>query len=70
MKAEKVINKFISEVKIKYKIKNSNICIQDFSQGCMMSINIGLTSEENFSCIVGFSGKIIDEKNLREENKI
>ncbi len=69
LKAEKVINKFISEVKIKYKINNSNICIAGFSQGCMMSINIGLTSEENFSCIVGFSGKIIDKKNLSERIK-
>ena len=31
-----------------------------------MSINIGLTSDENFGCIVGFSGKIIDKKNLSE----
>ena len=30
----------------------------------MMAINIGLTSDENFNCIVGFSGKIIDKNNL------
>jgi phospholipase/carboxylesterase len=30
----------------------------------MMSINIGLTSNENFNCVVGFSGKIIDKTNL------
>jgi len=30
----------------------------------MMSINIGLTSDENFNCVVGFSGKIIDKDNL------
>ena len=30
----------------------------------MMSINIGLTSDENFNCVVGFSGKIIDKNNL------
>lgn len=64
--AEKVINKFINEVKKKYNLKNSQICIAGFSQGCMMSINIGLTSNENFGCIVGFSGKIIDKKNLSE----
>jgi phospholipase/carboxylesterase len=29
-----------------------------------MSINIGLTSDENFNCVVGFSGKIIDKDNL------
>ena len=31
-----------------------------------MSINIGLTSDENYGCIVGFSGKIVDKKNLSE----
>ena len=30
----------------------------------MMSINIGLTSDENFNCVIGFSGKIIDKENL------
>ena len=29
-----------------------------------MSINIGLTSKENFNCVVGFSGKIINKENL------
>jgi phospholipase/carboxylesterase len=29
-----------------------------------MSINIGLTSDESFNCVVGFSGKIIDKDNL------
>ena len=34
-----------------------------------MSINVGLTSEEAFNCIVGFSGKIIDTKNLKTRRK-
>ena len=29
-----------------------------------MSINVGLTAEESFNSIVGFSGKIIDKNNL------
>ena len=62
--AEKVINKFINEVKELYKLSNSKICLSGFSQGCMMSINIGLTSKENFNCVVGFSGKIINTKHL------
>ena len=66
LKAEKVINLFIDEVKHKYNLDSSKICISGFSQGCMMSINIGLTSKENFACVVGFSGKIIDKKNLSE----
>ena len=62
--AEKIINKFIKEVKELYKLKNSKICLSGFSQGCMMSINLGLTSDENFNCVVGFSGKIIDKEHL------
>ena len=31
----------------------------------MISLNVGLTSDEKFSCIVGFSGKIIDQNNLK-----
>tara|TARA_Y100001936_G_C16056889_1_gene661650 strand:- start:228 stop:881 length:654 start_codon:yes stop_codon:yes gene_type:complete len=64
LKSEKVLNNFISEVKQKYNLNNSQICIAGFSQGCMMSINIGLTADQKFGCIVGFSGKIIDKDNL------
>ena len=64
LKAEQIIKKYINEVKELYKLNNSKICLSGFSQGCMMSINIGLTSDENFNCVVGFSGKIIDKDNL------
>jgi len=64
LKAEQIIKKYIIEVKELYKLNNSQICLSGFSQGCMMSINIGLTSDENFNCVVGFSGKIIDKDNL------
>ena len=64
LRAEEIIHKFINEVKELYKLSNSKICLSGFSQGCMMSINIGLTSDENFNCVVGFSGKIIDKEHL------
>ena len=63
-KAEQKLHQFINEVKIKYNFKNSQICLSGFSQGCMMSINLGLTSNENYNCIVGFSGKIINQEDL------
>ncbi len=63
-KAEKKFFTFIDEVKNKYKLKNSQICLSGFSQGCMLSINLGLTSDDNFNCIVGFSGKIINKEDL------
>jgi len=64
IKAEKKIHQFIGEVKKEFNLQNSQICLCGFSQGCMISINLGLTSNENFNCIVGFSGKIIDKDNL------
>ena len=66
-----VVKKFIEEIKDTYNLKNSQICISGFSQGCMMSLNIGLTSEESFNCVVGFSGKIIskDDISLRLKSK-
>ena len=64
IKAENKLNQFISEVKDEYKLNNSQICLSGFSQGCMMSINLGLTSNENYNCVVGFSGKIINKEDL------
>ena len=64
-KAEIKLAKYIEEVKKEYNLKNSKICLSGFSQGCMMSINLGLISEEPFNSIVGFSGKIIDKDDLK-----
>ena len=69
IKAENVIKKFIEEVKTEYNLSNQQICLSGFSQGCMMSLNVGLTSNEKFLCIVGFSGKIIDQINLKDRIK-
>jgi len=63
-KAEKKLQQYIGELKIKYDLKSSQVCLSGFSQGCMMSINLGLTSFENYNCIVGFSGKIINKEDL------
>ena len=69
LKAEKKLNKFIDEVKNEFNIDNNKICLSGFSQGCMMSLNIGLTSVQEFNCIVGFSGKIINQKDLKSRKK-
>ncbi|MDC3013750.1 alpha/beta hydrolase [bacterium] len=69
IKAENVIKKFIEEVKTEYNLSNQKICLSGFSQGCMMSLNVGLTSNEKFLCVVGFSGKIIDQINLKDRIK-
>ena len=69
LEAENIIKNFIEQVKSRYKLSNSKIVLSGFSQGCMMSINAGMTSDEEFSCIVGFSGKIINKNNLQNRIK-
>ena len=68
--AEKILIKFISEIKTKFNLENKKIILSGFSQGCMMSINLGLTSEDEYNCIIGFSGKIIDQKSLANRKKV
>tara|TARA_B100000900_G_scaffold11423_1_gene9392 strand:- start:1000 stop:1662 length:663 start_codon:yes stop_codon:yes gene_type:complete len=70
IKAEKILNKFIDEVKSEYLLEKKQICLSGFSQGCMMSINIGLISDQEYSCIVGFSGKIINQEDLKSRKKV
>jgi len=69
IKAEEKLNQFINEVKKEYNLENGKICLSGFSQGCMMSINLGLTSDQPFNCVVGFSGKIINQKDLKIRQK-
>ena len=70
LKAEKKLNLFIDEIKKEFNLEKNKICLSGFSQGCMMSINIGLTSEEEYNCIVGFSGKIINQEDLKKRKKV
>ena len=70
IKAEKKLSEFIDQVKKKFDLENKQICLSGFSQGCMMSINLGLTSNKEYNCIVGFSGKIINQEDLRSRKKV
>ena len=68
--AEKKLNKFINEVKKEFDLSNSEIILSGFSQGCMMSINLGLTADQEYNCVIGFSGKIINQENLKIRKKV
>ena len=70
IKAEKKLNQFIDEVKKEFNLENDKICLSGFSQGCMMSINLGLTSNQEYNCIVGFSGKVINQVDLKSRIKV
>ena len=64
-KAEKILIEYINQIKKKYFLDNSKIILAGFSQGCMMSINLGLINNESFKSVIGFSGKIINKNDLQ-----
>ena len=70
IKAENKLIRFIDQIKEKFNLENNKICLSGFSQGCMMSINLGLISDKEYNCIVGFSGKIINQEDLRSRKKV
>ena len=65
-KAEKILIEYIEQIKKKYNLDNSQIILSGFSQGCMMSINLGLVCNESFKSVIGFSAKIIDKNDLKK----
>ena len=69
-KAETKLNKFIDEIKNEFNIENDKICLSGFSQGCMMSLNLGLISDKRYNCVVGFSGKIINQEYLKKKKNV
>ena len=62
--AENKLNLFIDQVLKNYNLKPNNLALVGFSQGCMIAIQVGLKKKEKINCIVGYSGKIINKKDL------
>ena len=60
---------YIDEIKNFFNLDSQKICISGFSQGSMLSINLGLTNSESFACVVGFSGKILNKDDLFKRKK-
>ena len=65
-KSEKILTEYIDQIREKYALDNSQIILAGFSQGCMMSINLGLTNNEKYKSVIGFSGKIINKIDLQK----
>ena len=64
--AEEKLNTFLDQVVNNFQLESSNLALVGFSQGCMMSIQAGLKRKEQINCIIGYSGKVINQKHLLE----
>ena len=62
--AEEKLNTFLDQVFDNLQLEPNNLALVGFSQGCMMSIQVGLKRKKQINCLIGYSGKIINQKYL------
>ncbi len=61
---EEKLNTFIDQILNNFQLEPNNLALVGFSQGCMMSIQIALKKKKQISCLIGYSGKVINQKHL------
>tara|TARA_B110000438_G_scaffold299700_1_gene350450 strand:+ start:1942 stop:2598 length:657 start_codon:yes stop_codon:yes gene_type:complete len=66
LEAEKKLTLFLDQILNNFQLESNNLALVGFSQGCMMSIQTSLKSKKKVNCVIGYSGKIINQKHLSE----
>ncbi len=62
--AEEKLNKFLDQVLNNFELESTNLALVGFSQGCMISIQAALKRNKEINCLIGYSGKIVNQKHL------
>ena len=66
LEAEKKLSTFLDQASDNFKLELSNFALVGFSLGCMISLQVGLKKKQQISCLIGYSGKIINKKHLSD----
>ena len=64
--AEEKLNTFIDQVLDNLQLVPNNLALVGFSQGCMISVQVGIKKKEQINCLIGYSGKVINQKHLSD----
>ena len=64
--AEEKLITFLNQVSDNLQLESSNLMLVGFSQGCMISIQVGLKRKKQINCLIGYSGKVINQKHLSD----
>ena len=64
--AEKKLNIFLDQVFDNLQLEPNNLALVGFSQGCMMVIQVAIKKKEQINCLIGYSGKVINQKHLAD----
>ena len=62
--AEEKLNIFLDQVFDNLQLEPNNLALVGFSQGCMISIQVGLKRKKEINCLIGYSGRVINQKHL------
>ena len=68
-KSEKLLKNLIQDYIAKFTLNSEDIALVGFSQGTMISLNIGLRGKNILGGIVGFSGRLLMPDVLKSEKK-
>ena len=60
------LNDFVEAQLLEYKLNKKDLFLMGFSQGTMMSLQLGLSYKESVAGILGYSGKIYDFEMLKK----
>ena len=63
---EEKLNIFLNQVLDNFQLDPNNLALVGFSQGCMISIQIALKKKKQINCLIGYSGKVINQKHLSD----
>ncbi len=64
--AEEKLNVFLDQVFDNFQLEPFNLALVGFSQGCMIGIQVVLKKKEQINCLIGYSGKIINQEHLSD----
>ena len=66
LEAEKKLTLFLDQILDNFQLEPKHLGLVGFSQGCMISIQVGLKNKKEINCVIGYSGKVINQKHLLE----
>ena len=66
LEAEKKLTLFLDQILDNFQLEPKHLGLVGFSQGCMISIQVGLKNKKEINCVLGYSGKVINQTHLSE----
>jgi len=64
--AEEKLTLFLDQILDNFQLEPKNLALVGFSQGCMISVQVGLKNKNQINSVIGYSGKVINQKHLSE----